>query len=202
MLLYQNTFIGQARYSGPASNVHFRNNLILADGWTSLLFSLKTFNRYSDSDYNGFRAAPGADYSFEWDAPAAGLTSDYQGRLEVHRFRTLPEFQAATGNETHSVLVDYGIFVNVPMPDRSDPQRLYNPEDLDFRLKPGTAAIAAGVALPTITDGFTGAAPDLGAYQSGQPLPHYGPRSMPPGAPGADAPRSWRGPPPATTTPQ
>jgi len=32
------------------------------------------------------------------------------------------------------------------------------------------------VALPTITDGFTGRAPDLGALEAGQPLPHYGPR--------------------------
>jgi len=32
------------------------------------------------------------------------------------------------------------------------------------------------VALPTVTDGFTGRAPDLGALELGQPLPHYGPR--------------------------
>ena len=81
------------------------------------------------------------------------------------------------------------------MPDRTDPQRLYNPEDLDFRLKPGSAAIDAGMELPSITDGFTGKAPDLGAYELGRPLPHYGPRSPPDGAPPADAPRSLRGPP-------
>jgi hypothetical protein len=32
------------------------------------------------------------------------------------------------------------------------------------------------VALPNITDGYTGRAPDLGAYEYGVPLPHYGPR--------------------------
>jgi hypothetical protein len=37
--------------------------------------------------------------------------------------------------------------------------------------------------LPTITDGFTGQAPDLGAYESGQPMPHYGPIDWPLGAP-------------------
>ena len=89
VLIYQNTFIGQARYSGPASNIHFRNNLILADGWTTGLLALKTFTRYSDSDYNGFRTAPGAEFSFEWDSPAAGLRTEYQGKLEVHRFKTL-----------------------------------------------------------------------------------------------------------------
>jgi hypothetical protein len=30
--------------------------------------------------------------------------------------------------------------------------------------------------LPNITDGFTGAAPDLGALEVGQPLPTWGPR--------------------------
>jgi hypothetical protein len=32
------------------------------------------------------------------------------------------------------------------------------------------------VALPTITDGFAGSAPDLGALEVGKPVPHYGPR--------------------------
>jgi hypothetical protein len=92
-------------------------------------------------------------------------------------------------------MVDYGIFTKVAMPERTDPQHLYNPEDLDFRLQPGSAAIDAGMELPGITDGFTGRAPDLGAYELDRPLPHYGPRSPPPGAPDASAPRSFRGPP-------
>lgn len=36
--------------------------------------------------------------------------------------------------------------------------------------------LVAGVELPTITDGFIGKAPDVGAYESGLPVPHYGPR--------------------------
>jgi hypothetical protein len=74
------------------------------------------------------------------------------------------------------VLVDYDVFVNVTKPDMNDPQRLYDPARLDFRLKPGSAAVDAGVALATINDGFTGRAPDLGAYELDRPLPHYGPR--------------------------
>ena len=76
----------------------------------------------------------------------------------------------------HSVLVDYDVFVNVTMPDKSDPQRLYKPDGLDFRLKPGSAAVDAGIALPSINDDYTGKAPDIGAYELGRPLPHYGPR--------------------------
>jgi hypothetical protein len=32
------------------------------------------------------------------------------------------------------------------------------------------------VVLPTINDGFTGKAPDLGALERNQKEPHYGPR--------------------------
>jgi hypothetical protein len=32
------------------------------------------------------------------------------------------------------------------------------------------------VRLPNVNDGFTGKAPDLGAYEVGQTVPHYGPR--------------------------
>ena len=61
-------------------------------------------------------------------------------------------------------MVDYNIFVKVTMPGtNSDPQRLHSPEDFHFRLKPGSAAIDAGVALPSINDTFSGRAPDLGA---------------------------------------
>jgi len=49
-------------------------------------------------------------------------------------------------------------------------------EDFDFRLKPGSAAIDRGVTLPNVTDGFTGQAPDLGAFEFGHTPPHYGSR--------------------------
>jgi hypothetical protein len=70
------------------------------------------------------------------------------------------------------------VFTNVPKLDR-DPktvQRLYDFRNLDFRLKPGAAAIDRGVPLSNINDGFSGKAPDLGALEIGQPLPIYGPR--------------------------
>ncbi len=63
------------------------------------------------------------------------------------------------------------------MPDKSDPQRLYDPKDFDFRLKPNSAAIDKGEVLPSITDDMTGRAPDLGALELDRPVPHYGPRT-------------------------
>ncbi|MEZ5396538.1 MAG: hypothetical protein R2724_27590 [Bryobacterales bacterium] len=35
--------------------------------------------------------------------------------------------------------------------------------DLNFQLKAGSKAVDAGVALPTVNDGYNGSAPDLGA---------------------------------------
>ena len=37
-----------------------------------------------------------------------------------------------------------------------------------IQLKPGAAAIDAGLRLPQVTEGFAGAAPDLGALEVGQ----------------------------------
>ena len=72
-------------------------------------------------------------------------------------------------------LVDSDVFVRVPPPG-SDPRTLYKPADFDFQLRQGSAAVDAGVRLPGVNDGFVGRAPDLGAYELGQPVPHYGPR--------------------------
>jgi hypothetical protein len=46
---------------------------------------------------------------------------------------------------------------------------VYTPDGLDFSLRAGSAAVDAGMLLPKITDGFTGKAPDLGAFEIGRP---------------------------------
>jgi hypothetical protein len=80
------------------------------------------------------------------------------------------------------VLVDYDVFVNVPQPSAQDPvQRttVYSIAGVDFRLKRGSAVADHGVFIPNVTEGFTGAAPDLWAPDVGQQRPHYGPRCVP-----------------------
>jgi hypothetical protein len=77
------------------------------------------------------------------------------------------------------VLVDYDIFVKVPKldaQDRTTVQKVYDPKDFDFSLKPGSAPIDRGVNLPNVTEGFGGNAPDLGAFEYGVAPPHVGPR--------------------------
>jgi hypothetical protein len=175
VLCYQNTFVGEVAVPGPASNEHFRNNLILAEGALEAVFNVGTFTNYSSSDYNGFRPNPGADVAFLWSSPPAGKLADYIAAPVERKFRSLAEYRQATGQELHSRLVDYDVFVHVTPPDLRDARRLYEPANFDFRLEPGSAAVDTGTMLPNVTDGFTGAAPDLGALELGQPLPHYGP---------------------------
>ena len=77
------------------------------------------------------------------------------------------------------MLVDYDVFVNVPKLDAQDAatvQKVHDTRDLDFRLRPGSAAVDRGTSLAGVTDGFEGRAPDLGALEVGAPLPVYGPR--------------------------
>jgi hypothetical protein len=182
-IFYNNTILSETAVAA-ASNVHWRNNLMLGQGAAPAILSVNTFTRYTSSDYNGFRPNPGVEPAFQWNAPPPGVQADFTGpghtaSLEARSFRTLAEYSRATGQDQHSVLVDYDAFVNVPRLDARDVstlQRLYRLEDLDFRLRPGSAAVDGGVVLPNVTDGFAGRAPDLGALELGRPVPHVGPR--------------------------
>ena len=173
VMFYHNTVTTETT-AGSAANSHWRNNLMLGQDTAPAIFSVNTLTSYSSSDYNGFRPNPTAATSFQWNVglpPAPGAAGP-------RGFATLAEYAKATGQDQHSLMLDYDVFVNVPKLDR-DPktvQRLYDFRNLDFRLKPGAAAIDRGVVLPNISDGFAGKAPDLGALEVGQPLPIYGPR--------------------------
>ena len=46
-------------------------------------------------------------------------------------------------------------------------EQLRDPVNMDFRPKAGSDVIDAGIIIPGITDGYLGAAPDIGAYEYG-----------------------------------
>jgi len=176
IVMYHNTLLAPVRWMlTPVSNIHFRNNLILGRSEVPELFTVETSTNYSSSDFNGFRPNEDAEFSFQWNSPPFGVAARYTGDREKRSFRTLEEFRRVTGQEQHSVLVDYDVFQKAEAPD-ADPRKLYSPSDFDFRLRPGSAAVDAGTRLANINDQFTGKAPDLGAYETGLALPHYGPR--------------------------
>jgi hypothetical protein len=183
-----NTYTGEFRQLTPMSNLHLRNNLLLGHGTSPRLLSVATFTNYSSSDYNGFRTNPESNEAFAWNSPPFEETRNFYPQHRAPRrepitlteriFKTLAEYSRATGQDQHSVLVDYDIFVNAPKPDFSDPTHVVAVDAVDLRLREGAVAIDAGVILPNITDAYRGSAPDLGAYEYGAPLPHYGPRKQ------------------------
>jgi len=193
MLYLNNTILSETNIR-TTSNSRWMNNLMLGQNSQPAIFSVNTYTNYSLSDYNGFRPNPGAEVSFEWSSPPAGTAQDFRDLLAAadgvqtppnkylvtRRYPTLAAYSAQTHQDTHSVLLDYDIFEHVPMLDAKDiktVQKLYDAKDLDFRLKPGSAAVNKGATIPNITDGYSGNAPDLGALELDKPLPHYGPRS-------------------------
>jgi hypothetical protein len=177
ILVFQNTYVGEIQQITPASNIHFRNNLILGQKARPALLAIDTHTPWSSSDYNGFHMNADAEFSFQWNSPPAGGPVDYTSPREVRRFKTLAEYQRATGQDAHSREVDYSVFVNVVPPDFTNPTKLVSPEEVDLRLRPRSRAVDGGTVLPGLTDGFTGRAPDLGAYEQGVDPPHYGPRA-------------------------
>jgi hypothetical protein len=82
----------------------------------------------------------------------------------------------STTTETQAVEVTMDVFATAvqfpssgPFPERLIP---------DLRIWAGSAAADGGQILPNVNDGFTGVAPDLGAYEAGKSPPHYGPRTL------------------------
>jgi hypothetical protein len=140
--------------SAPVRNVYFRNNLFLGKGDRAIQ-SWSNFTT-ADLDYDGYSAGLCA---FTKDGTAYPAES-------------LAEFARKSGLETHGVVVDLSVFAQ-PVAFPVDEDRHQAP---DLRLRPGSAAMDAGLRLPNVNDGFSGSAPDLGAYEVGQELPVYGPR--------------------------
>jgi hypothetical protein len=154
------------------------------DTTSPVVFGFTTYTNYSSSDYNAFSPNAGAPFAFQWNSPAWTTLADFATRgrnaqVENRRYKTLAEFQQATKQDAHSLLVDYDIFMNVPRLDGHDVktvQKVYEAKDFDFRLKAGASVVDRGVVLPNVTEGFAGRAPDLGAIEFGQAPTHYGPR--------------------------
>lgn len=168
-VLLHNTVIRNGDAFSVTASVEFarqytRNNVFLGGAGG-------TYNTYSTGSGRVMylpAAGPG-DYDHDGFGSSTGA---FTGRMGSATFTSLAELKART-TEKHAVEVSLGIFDAAiaypanPFPARPAP---------DLRLATAGAAVDAAEALHNINDGFAGAAPDLGAYELGAPLPVYGPR--------------------------
>lgn len=107
---------------------------------------------------------PGAHSDFDHDAVGV-FGVEYVARIGDKPFSEI-EKNGIEKIELSETFMDVS-FPNPPIPEKSVP---------DLRLKRGSSVIDAGVYIPNVNDGFTGTAPDCGAYEWSQDIPHYGPR--------------------------
>jgi hypothetical protein len=178
VLVYHNTFVAENSNVRGNSNMHYRNNLIMGtDHSEKPVLGNLTYTAYTSLDYDGYRPNRNGRPQYVWKSPAAGTLRDYTLQSsDYQEFLTLSAFRRATGQEPHGRELDYDVFMNVRPPDPNRPHAVYESREQDFRLRPGSAATDAGCRLPNINDEFAGTAPDLGALESGRPIPVYGPR--------------------------
>ena len=127
-----------------------------------------------------------ANYAFESTAKMVDCDFDYDGFgggpfklfLKWNGVRYATSGRGAAGKSPvlkHAVLVDAATaFASGALcPDDVGRQTV---NTVDLRLSARSKAIDAGQPLAGLNDGYRGKAPDLGAYELGDPLPCYGPR--------------------------
>jgi hypothetical protein len=139
---------------------------------------------------NNLFVGTAADYAWDTTAPMVDCDFDYEGfaggpfglflRWNRARYATLDEVRRRAPVLRHAVQVDAATaFASGARPPRDVATPLATPPDL--RPASGSKANDTGEIRPGWNDGFHGRGPDLGAYELGDPLPHYGPRAKPTG---------------------
>ena len=132
-----------------------------------VLYDSPVANWKTDVDFDGFEVSAASQN--------AKLKSRNPWMWINRRFIDLPSLSAAIGIEAHGRVLDrardFEPFTVTPeMPGKDAPL---------IRITADGQAKDAGVALPNIAEEFDGKSPDLGAFEAGAPIPHFGPRADP-----------------------
>lgn len=119
-------------------------------------------------------------YLIDWTGTQNRSVFDYNGYypdgavlLDRVSAPSFAAFKAASGRETNGFLVPPAVFANGKVGPTTHTIEV-QPED--WSLSASSAAKDRAKALANINEAFTGAGPDLGALESGCPIPVYGPR--------------------------
>lgn len=181
LFIANNSFVswGSAgRWEVGWQNTRIYNNLFFGtDGGPGIIWTGTGTPTTSEMDYNGWHHfTPGEPFLFWWKFPRPVRVPTANALADESGFTSWDRFREWTDLERHGLIVDYGEFVDAQEPSGRD--GFLAPVDLQIR--PNSRAVDRGRILPTITDGFRGAAPDLGAHEQGFRIPEYGPRKRSP----------------------
>jgi len=175
VICYHNTLTNHWTNAGGLQFGDIRNNLFMGP---TRFFGQRDRDRGRSVLKIGFQDPAGL---LDHNAHRTGLPVEMPFVFNNRAFASLADLAESTDAERHGVEVgSYDqVFVAAEEPEHapSNQGRLYRPEEVDLRLKSDSPVVDAGCRLPGINDRFSGKAPDLGAYELGNPLPHYGPRS-------------------------
>ena len=80
------------------------------------------------------------------------------------------------GMEYHGIVLGADVVLESGTKAPSDFSVKYQAGAIDLRLPSSNKCIDTGCILPNINDEYSGSAPDMGAYERGKGVPHYGPR--------------------------
>ena len=183
-LFYHNTSVkvGDGFYEHHGQGSYFRavfvNNLALGGEGGG------PTGRYSTGEQGLAVSLPGFNPTCVFDYNAVGTVGTPFGGLVGERtFDDIAGLRSLTGGK-NSVRIELNSFaapVEFPHPIFDSVRK-----PADLRLSPASPAVDAGMVLPNLNDGFSGKAPDIGAYEQGRDLPHYGPRAA-----GEDEETDW-----------
>lgn len=156
-------FIWQSNAPDTDRNRNYNTKYVVYDSTVA--------NWKTDVDYDGF------EYSAATLHPKLKTPNPWSWINQ--RFFDLPALSAAIGIEAHGRVLDRtrdfeAFTVTKETPGQDMPL---------IKIAPQGEAKDAGVALPNLAEEFDGRSPDLGAFEAGARVPHYGPRNDPDAVP-------------------
>lgn len=156
--------------NGPLVAWAYRNNLLIFHGKGKLMAMESSGQNPVDFDYNGWY--PDGAVWWSKSGGSAGSLDAIRKKLPA----TKPLFGKSTKRHTKDLIIEANPFAEkVELPDLYIEKQVTKP--IVPKLADGAKPREAGVAIPGITDGFKGKAPDMGAIITGRPLPVWGDRS-------------------------
>ena len=168
-VLYHNTVVKagdgfNVMTEDPFSRAVSRNNLFIGG-------PAGTFNEFTNGAGRVvFLPSADATNDFNYDGFGSIGTGNFIGEIGTTAFDGLAELRSLT-TETNAVQLDLSVF-DGPVAIPANPVEVHAPPNLELAAEGD--AIDRGLALAGFNDGFTGDAPDLGAFEDGQVIPVYG----------------------------